>query len=127
MRQKSSRLQLRQLETLEQRMLLSVMPSGYSPSDIRHAYGIDQVSFGGQAGDGAGQTIAIVSAYNNPNLRGDLHAFDVTFGLADPTLFVVGQDGSGNLPGVDPAAPGGANFEREECLDVEWAHAIAPG
>jgi hypothetical protein len=31
------------------------------------------------------------------------------------------------LPGTDPAGAGAANWELEEALDVEWAHAIAPG
>src|SRR5262249_5578829 len=31
------------------------------------------------------------------------------------------------LPGTDPAGAGGANWEAEEALDVEWAHAMAPG
>lgn len=30
------------------------------------------------------------------------------------------------LPATDPSSPGGANWELEEELDVEWAHAIAP-
>src|SRR5262249_97650 len=44
-------------------------PSGLSPSQIRQAYALNQVSFGGSvAGDGSGQTIAIVTAYDNPNI-----------------------------------------------------------
>src|SRR5208282_764466 len=31
------------------------------------------------------------------------------------------------LPGADPSGPGTDNWEVEEALDVEWAHAIAPG
>src|SRR5947209_8279445 len=38
--------------------------TGYTPSQIRHAYGFDQISFNGPsgpvAGDGTGTTIAIV-------------------------------------------------------------------
>ena len=32
-----------------------------------------------------------------------------------------------SLPATDPSGPGTANWEVEEALDVEWAHAIAPG
>ena len=40
---------------------------GFIPSEIQHAYGFDQLSFGnGVAGDGSGQTIAIVDAYDHP-------------------------------------------------------------
>src|SRR5689334_22600627 len=35
---------------------------GLTPDQIRHAYGFDQLSFGGIQGDGTGQTIAIVDA-----------------------------------------------------------------
>jgi VCBS repeat-containing protein len=107
-------------------------PTAYTPAQIRHAYGFDRLSFvdsHGQtvAADGSGQTIAIVDAYDDPNIRGDLQAFDRQFNLPDPQLTVVAQDGSNNLPGTDPAGPGTTNWEGEEALDVEWAHAIAPG
>src|SRR4051794_33608301 len=47
---------------------------GYSPAQIAHAYGFDQVSFNAGAikGDGTGQTIAIVDAFNDPNVAADL-------------------------------------------------------
>src|SRR5262249_54295206 len=102
--------------------LAAAGPQGYTPGEIRPAYGLNQVS-----GDGSGQTIAIIDAYNDPNIVADLHAFDVTFGLPDPAMAGVGQDGSANLPGVDPAGRGASNWEVEETLDVEWAHALAPG
>jgi subtilase family serine protease len=134
------------LEVLEQRMLLSAAvagrflpqafspqaggsasPDGFTPAQIRAAYGVDQVNFNGTPGSGAGQTIAIVTAYSNPNLRSDLQAFDAAFAIPDPTMFIVNQTGGADLPGTDPVGPGGANFEQEACLDVQWAHAIAPG
>src|SRR5271163_2400861 len=42
-------------------------PTGLTPTTIRHAYGIDQITFNGGiiTGDGTGQTIAIVDAYDN--------------------------------------------------------------
>ncbi|HEV3415159.1 MAG TPA: S53 family peptidase [Pirellulales bacterium] len=88
----------------------------YSPAQIRHAYGFDQVSW-----NGAGQTIAIVDAYNDPTVAADLHRFDQQFGLPDPKL-TVAQMTSG---GRGPAANSG--WDMEIALDVEWAHAIAPG
>src|SRR6516165_8589898 len=39
-------------------------PAGFWPSQIRHAYGIDQLT----TLDGTGQTIAILDAYADPNL-----------------------------------------------------------
>src|SRR4051812_36766413 len=55
---------------------------GYSPQQIQHAYGFDQISLAnGVKSDGTGQTIAIVDAYNNPNIASDLHTFDQQFSL----------------------------------------------
>jgi subtilase family serine protease len=101
---------------------------GYTPAQLKHAYGLDQIK-----GDGTGQTIAIVDAFDNPGLvsstaanfnTSDLHQFDVGLGLPDPPSFVkVAQDGSTNYPPADPTG----GWETEEDLDVEWAHALAPG
>ncbi len=105
---------------------------GFSPQQILNAYGISQTQFGTIQGDGTGQTIAIVDAYDDPGLvstssaafsSSDLAQFDRQFGLPDPPSFTkLGQDGSTNLPGTDSTH----NWEIEESLDVEWAHAIAP-
>jgi hypothetical protein len=100
---------------------LSAGPAGYTPSQIRHAYAFDQISFNGVAGDGRGQTIAIVDAYDDPSIVADLHQFDSAFGLPDPVLTKVNQSGGVNLPAVSAA------WAPEISLDVEWAHAIAPG
>ena len=70
-----------------------------------------------------------------------LDAFDVQFGLttSGPTLYqqygpassfltVLNQYGQAtSLPGDRPSGPGTVNWEMEEALDVEWAHAMAPG
>src|SRR5262249_26065742 len=96
-------------------------PTGYSPAQIRHAYGFDQIAFGAVPGDGRGTTIAIVDAFDDPNIANDLHQFDVQFGLPDPTFTKVNQSGGTSMP----AANGG--WATEIALDVEWAHAIAPG
>jgi hypothetical protein len=98
-------------------------PVGKTPAQIRQAYGIDQISFGSITGDGTGQTIAIIDAYDDPTIQSDLQAFDAAFSLPDPPSFdVVAQDGSSNLPSPDPAHGWGG----ETSLDVEWAHALAP-
>jgi subtilase family serine protease len=99
--------------------------TGYTPAQIRQAYGFDHVSFGsgGVTADGKGQTIAIVDAYNDPNIVSDLKTFDTTFSIAAPPSFeIVSQTGStSKLPSTD------AGWAGEISLDVEWAHAIAPG
>jgi hypothetical protein len=97
-------------------------PRGFSPAQIAQAYGFNQIHFGTVKGDGAGQTIAIVDAYNDPNLRSDLAAFDQKFGVAaPPSLTIVNQTGGSMLPSNN------RGWASEIALDVEWAHAIAPG
>ncbi len=95
----------------------AVATPGLSPSQMRRAYGVDQVTFGGVVGDGAGQTIAIVTAYDHPGILADLRTFDRTFGLPDPPFVKLWSQGQ---PSVDPV------WALETALDVEWAHAIAP-
>jgi hypothetical protein len=97
-------------------------PTGYTPAQIRQAYGFNNISFnnGTVAGDGSGTTIAIVDAYNDPKIVSDLHQFDLQFGLPDPVLTRVNQNGGSSLPAAN------AGWITEIALDVEWAHAIAP-
>ena len=48
-------------------------PTGLSPSQVTSAYGVSQITFnGGVIGNGSGQTIAIVDAYDDPNISSDL-------------------------------------------------------
>src|SRR5262249_45000669 len=91
--------------------------SAYSPQQVASAYGINGISFSGVSGNGAGQTIAIVDAYSDPNIQADLAAFDAHFGLSAPPSFTVD-----NL-GATTTDPG---WSLETALDVEWAHALAP-
>jgi subtilase family serine protease len=84
----------------------------YTPAQVRHAYGFDQVS-----ATGSGQTIAIVDAYDDPNINSDLAHFDAQFGLPAASL----SKARINNPPVNGGWAG------EISLDVEWAHAIAPG
>src|SRR5438105_15448277 len=51
--------------------------TSYSPAQIRHAYGFDQLS-----ASGANQKIAIVDAYGNAQIQADLNTFCAQFGLA---------------------------------------------
>jgi hypothetical protein len=96
-------------------------PTGYTPAQVRHAYGFDQINFGGVVGDGTGQTIAIVDSYDDPTIGSDLVQFDRAFGLPDPAFQKVNQVGGQLLPAAS------ATWSIEIALDVEWAHAIAPG
>ena len=95
-------------------------PTGYTPQQIQSAYGVNQIAFSGGkvAGNGAGQTIAIITAYNDPNITSDLARFDRQYGLSAPPSFNVI-----NLAGSTT----NAGWALETSLDVEWAHSVAPG
>jgi subtilase family serine protease len=114
------------LDPLESRQLLS-LPPGLSPHEIRHAYGLDHVLFSNSKhpihANGAGQTIAIVDAYDAPNIAHDLRVFSKTFNLPTKDAngnFVLSKVTTRRTPSVD------AGWALEISLDVEWAHAIAP-
>jgi hypothetical protein len=100
----------------------SAGPTGMTPTQIRQAYGFNSVSFGTQAADGTGTTIAIVDAYDDPSIASDLSAFDSQFGIAAPPSFTkVNQTGGTTYPAAN------AGWITEIALDVEWSHAVAPG
>ena len=93
----------------------SPTPVGYVPSTITNYLGLSAT--------GTGQTIAIVDAFDDPNIAADLATFDTTFGLPAPASFkkVTQTGATTGYPTAD------ANWALEIALDVEWAHAIAPG
>jgi hypothetical protein len=107
---------------------------GYTPAQIRAAYGFNDIEFfddqQGQftfpPGDGRGQTIAIVAIGNDPNIEQDANVFDAQYSLPPLTAstFTIYE-----APGTtdDPTYPQGTGTAFETSLDVEWAHAMAPG
>jgi hypothetical protein len=95
----------------------------YTPTELQEAYGFSSITFNGVAGTGSGETIAIVDAYDDPNIQTDLNTFDTQFGLPAMTVTRVSETGTTSYPTSD--STGG--WELEESLDVEWAHAMAPG
>ena len=108
-----------------------------TPNQMRGAYGLGSIANGvisngigfvGIQGDGRGQTIAIVDAYDDPNAASDLNAFSTYYGLptfggaGNPTFQKLNQTGGTTLPAA--SAIGG--WSVEESLDIEWAHVMAP-
>jgi subtilase family serine protease len=101
-------------------------PTGLSPATIKSVYG-----YTSSASAGAGETIALVDAYNDPNAPSDLNKFSAQYGLPSectggatpPSCFnfaQVNQTGGSSLPATN------ASWDLEISLDIEWAHAIAP-
>jgi subtilase family serine protease len=97
-------------------------PAGLSPAAIKSAYRFPTSSTAGR-----GQTIAVVAAYNSPHAEADLNVFSKRFGLPPCTrtngcFKKVNQRGAVNsFPPTDPG------WALEISMDVQWAHAIAPG
>jgi subtilase family serine protease len=81
-----------------------------TPTQMRSAYGLPTTG-------GAGTTIAIVDAYDNPNVLNDLTVFSTQYGLL-PISFV--EHKMATTISVDKG------WALETSLDVQWAHAIAP-
>jgi subtilase family serine protease len=91
----------------------------YSPAFVQQAY---DYPTGYNAPTGAGQTIVIVDPYGSPTINADVKAFDTAFGIAPVSLTIDAPNGSG-----DQSDPDASYWSAETSLDVEWAHAMAPG
>jgi subtilase family serine protease len=96
----------------------------YDPAQIRQAYHLPPLYSQGVTGKGA--TIVIVDSFGSPTIRNDLRVFDRAFGLPAPPAFQIIQP-AGRVPAYDPANSDTVGWAGETTLDVEWAHAIAPG
>ncbi len=96
----------------------NLQPSGLRPKQVKTAYGINQITSRGE-----GQVIAIVDAYDHPNIEQDLAIFSQAFGLR-PCTTANGCFTKIYADGTQPQM--NENWAGEIALDVEWAHAIAP-
>ena len=99
----------------------------YSPVQYRAAYDLNPLYNGkalGRSITGAGRTIVIVDSFGSPTIANDLHVFDQQWGFPDPDLQIMKF---GNVPPFDPNDSTMVGWAQETTLDVEYAHAIAPG
>ena len=93
-------------------------PTGLPPKAITTAYGFPTTG-------GAGKTIAIVDAYDDPTIASNLNTFSNQYGLPPCTttngcFTKVNQTGGTTFPRAT------SGWGLEISLDVEWAHALAP-
>lgn len=103
-----------------------------SPTEIQGAYGFNVLYSGTPPISGTNQTIAIIDANNSDPSGGnkdaaiqtDLQAFCSFYGLPY-TAPGPGQTLTVAFP--QHTAPYDSGWANEICLDVEWAHSIAPG
>ena len=92
----------------------------YSPSEIRQTYNVTALYSEGYTGSGI--TIAIVDAYGDPHIQPELNSFDSQFNLPATDVNVTCVDGP-----CDYSLGISTGWNVEIALDVEWAHAMAPG
>ena len=93
-------------------------PSGFGPADLLSAYNLP-------SGGGAGQTVAIVDAYDDPNAEADMNTYRSQYGLpactsASGCFKKVNQTGGSKMP------RGSQSWAGEISLDLDMVSAIAP-
>ncbi|HEX6805665.1 MAG TPA: S53 family peptidase [Terriglobales bacterium] len=98
---------------------VTTSPTGYGPVQFRTAYALPSST------NGKGQTIAIVDAYNDPNIEKDLGVYSSHYGLppcttANGCFKKVNQAGGTTYPNNN------SGWALEISLDVEIAHAACP-
>ncbi|MGA2418590.1 MAG: S53 family peptidase [Candidatus Acidiferrum sp.] len=101
-------------------------PCGYDAAEIQAAYGLDKVYSHGL--NGTGQTIVIVDAFGSNTLLSDVNLFSDLNGLPELTssnFATFTPNGSATCTATNGCIAG--NWQYETTLDVEWAHAVAPG
>ncbi|MDG6988715.1 MAG: hypothetical protein JRN21_05240 [Nitrososphaerota archaeon] len=92
----------------------------YSPSEIAQSYNL--TSLYNRNINGTGVTIAIVDAYGDPYIQDELNNFSQQFGIPTTSVNTICIDGPCNMTmGIV------TGWNVEIALDVEWAHALAPG
>jgi subtilase family serine protease len=102
---------------------LPYAPCGYTPAQIKGAYGIDDVGL-----SGTGQTVAIIDAYASPTILQDVNQWSTNRGLPTMTsgqfrqIVAPGTFRRPQNPAQDPQG-----WYGEETLDVEAVHGMAPG
>ncbi|HEX8007931.1 MAG TPA: S53 family peptidase [Trebonia sp.] len=96
----------------------------FEPGQVRQAYNLPAVYAKHVTGKGA--TIVIVDSFGSPTITHDLAVFDRQFGYPAPPSFKVIAP-AGKIPPYNPGNGDMVGWAGETTLDVEYAHAIAPG
>jgi subtilase family serine protease len=102
-------------------------PCGYTPAQLRSAYGLDAAAKLGA--DGKGTTVAIIDAFASPTIYADASEYARR---NDPSHPLTASQFSQKIypPNPDLEGPNGcdaAGWYGEETLDVEAVHGLAPG
>jgi subtilase family serine protease len=101
-------------------------PCGYNASQMQSAYGLNPLFKKGL--DGTGQTIVIVDAFGSSSILSDANLFSQLNGLPalTPSNFQIFEP-TGPATCTETNGCISGNWNLETTLDVEWAHAMAPG
>jgi hypothetical protein len=100
----------------------NAIPSGvgFGPSQLQSAYNLTSAS----AADGAGRTVALVDAYDDPTAAADLTAYRSAAGLPTANFKKVNQEGATSpLPSE---APSDDDWTLEESLDLDMVSSACP-
>lgn len=116
----------------------------FAPDAMAHSYNYAGLHAAGTTGKG--YTIALVDSFGSQTIASDLNNFDTQFGLqhmcgetnytcnpaTDPTFSILNVQGSPPTTPPPPTSKGTGQeahdlWAIEVSLDVEWAHATAPG
>ena len=93
---------------------------GYGPSSLQSAYALPSSTAG------SGETVAVVDAYNDPDIVSDLATYRSDWGLpacGTGCFSVVNQNGAASPL---PSNAGSNGWDVEESLDVDMVSAICP-
>jgi subtilase family serine protease len=99
---------------------------GYTPKQLQGAYGLSSLEKQGL--NGKGQTVAIIDAYASPTILQDANTYAASTGQPALTAATFQQIVPSPSQFTDQATcqyPSG--WQSEQTLDVESAHALAPG
>jgi subtilase family serine protease len=98
-----------------QKSAISPDVAGLAPIDFQTRYKLPSST------NGAGQVVAIVDAYDNPNISSDLATYRSNFGLGTANFTKYNQNGQ-----TSGFPIGNANWGLEEDLDVQMVSAVCP-
>jgi hypothetical protein len=93
---------------------------GYGPASLRNAYRLPSSTAG------AGQTVAVVDAMDDPNAAADLATYRSDWGLPACGAGCFSKVNQNGAAGPLPAASGLSGWATEESLDIDMVSAICP-
>ena len=93
---------------------------GYGPSSLQSAYKLPSATAG------AGQTVAVVDAYDDPDAASNLAAYRAAWGLPACGAGCFSKVNQNGQASPLPAASGETGWATEESLDIDMVSAICP-